>query len=137
MLEAVNLLFAHQLFVVVIAVDSRWLLESLKSEFSDIFSDEDAAAPTPINYLEKIIQVPFWLQPVRKAAFGRLVTNLVGDVDDTRTPTPRPIRVEEGHQPAPRRKRAAVSQQPRSVALSRTADRDTVGRGDNHDHTNC
>ena len=81
-LEAVNLLFAHPLFVVVVAVDSRWLLESLKSEFRDIFSEEDATAPTPQNYLEKIIQIPFWLQPVRKAAFGRLVTNLVGEVDE-------------------------------------------------------
>jgi hypothetical protein len=96
-LEAVNLLFAHQLFVVVVAVDSRWLLESLRSEFSDIFSEEDAAAPTPQNYLEKIIQIPFWLQPVRKAAFGRLVTNLVGEVDDDRiTPPARTAPVEEG-----------------------------------------
>ncbi len=81
-LEAVNLLFAHPLFVVVVAVDSRWLIKSLKSEFSQVFTQDVAAAPTPQNYLEKIIQIPFWLQPVHKDAFGRLVTSLVGKVDD-------------------------------------------------------
>ncbi len=91
-LEAVNLLFAHELFVVVVAVDSRWLIESLKSEFSEVFTRDDTQAPTPQNYLEKIIQIPFWLQPVNKDAFGKLVTSLVGDVEDDRPP---PVRADD------------------------------------------
>ncbi|GAA3620950.1 KAP family P-loop NTPase fold protein [Microlunatus ginsengisoli] len=83
-LEAVNLLFGFELFVVVIAVDSRWLLRSLEGTFSDAFDPDDSAAPTPQNYLEKIIQIPFWLQPMQPDGFGRLVTSLAGEVDSSR-----------------------------------------------------
>lgn len=80
-LEAVNLLFGFELFVVVVAVDSRWLLRSLKGTFSEAFDAVDGSAPTPQNYLEKIIQIPFWLQPMQETGFGRLVTSLAGEVD--------------------------------------------------------
>jgi KAP family P-loop domain len=80
-LEAVNLLFGFELFVVVVAVDSRWLLRSLEGTFSEAFDAKDRSAPTPQNYLEKIIQIPFWLQPMQPAGFGRLVTSLAGEVD--------------------------------------------------------
>jgi hypothetical protein len=81
-LEAVNLLFGFELFVVVVAVDSRWLIQSLLSNFSAAFASQDGSAPTPQNYLEKIIQIPFWVQPMQPIGFGRLVTSLAGDVDD-------------------------------------------------------
>ena len=80
-LEAVNLLFGFELFVVVVAVDSRWLLRSLEGTFSEAFDADDGPAPTPQNYLEKIIQIPFWLRPMQPAGFGRLLTTLAGEVD--------------------------------------------------------
>ena len=80
-LEAVNLLFGFELFVVVVAVDSRWLLRSLEGTFSEAFDTDDGPAPTPQNYLEKIIQIPFWLRPMEPAGFGRLPTTLAGEVD--------------------------------------------------------
>jgi hypothetical protein len=80
-LEAVNLLFGFELFVVVVAVDSRWLLRSLDNRFSEAFDKQDSEAPTPQNYLEKIIQIPFWVQPMRPKGFGRLVTSLAGAVE--------------------------------------------------------
>jgi hypothetical protein len=83
-LEAVNLLFGFELFVVVVAVDSRWLIQSLLSNFNEAFASRDGSAPTPQNYLEKIIQIPFWLQPMQPIGFGRLVTSLAGEVDDRR-----------------------------------------------------
>jgi len=90
-LEAVNLLFGFELFVVVVAVDSRWLLRSLDTEFSEAFDKSDAAAPTPQNYLEKIIQIPFWVQPMKPTGFGKLVTSLAGEVTQSpATPTPDP-----------------------------------------------
>jgi KAP family P-loop domain/PLD-like domain len=76
-LEAVNLLFGFPLFVVVIAVDSRWLIRSLEENFPGVFGvGQTPAAPTPQDYLEKVIQIPFWLQPMDKSGFGRLVSNL-------------------------------------------------------------
>ena len=75
-LEAVNLLFAFPLFVVVIAVDSRWLIRSLEENFQGIFGAGQTPAPTPQDYLEKVIQIPFWLQQMGEGGFGRLVSTL-------------------------------------------------------------
>lgn len=80
-LEAINLLFGFPLFVVVIAVDSRWLIRSLEDEFNGVFGAGGSAAPTPQDYLEKIIQIPFWLKPMRARGFGRLVKNLAVPTD--------------------------------------------------------
>jgi hypothetical protein len=76
-LEAVHLLLAFPLFVVVVAVDSRWLEHSLREHFRQL-SGEDAE---PIDYLEKIFQVPFWVRPlgtdVRRQMLRGLVTPLL------------------------------------------------------------
>ena len=75
-LEAVNLLFGFPLFVIVIAVDSRWLIRSLEENFQGIFGAGQTPAPTPQDYLEKVIQIPFWLQQMDEGGFERLVSTL-------------------------------------------------------------
>jgi len=99
-LEAVNLLFGFPLFVVVVAVDSRWLVHSLRHEYPHVFDGVSGLVPTPQDYLEKIIQIPFWLQPMDPDGFGRLVGSLVPEPDgdehgpthrDDRVPTRRPV----------------------------------------------
>lgn len=57
-LEAVALLLQFRLFVVVVAVDERWLRGALQTHYGRQF--ENGAGPS--DYLEKIFQVPFWLQ---------------------------------------------------------------------------
>lgn len=90
-LEAVHLLLAFRLFVVIVAVDSRWLLRSLRQHSTAFqnsneggagISDEELAhwESTPLNYLEKIFQIPFYLKPMRERGFGRLVDSVVGTV---------------------------------------------------------
>lgn len=63
-LEAVNLLMAFPLFVVVVGVDPRWVKTALKKKYKNQFAEnkdnEDAISPS--NYLEKIFQVPFHLK---------------------------------------------------------------------------
>jgi hypothetical protein len=76
-LEAVNLLFAFPLFVVIIAVDARWLRQSLEHEFAAVFRDAQSAVPTAQDYLEKIIQIPFWLRPMDSEGFSRLVDTMM------------------------------------------------------------
>ncbi|MGH8902468.1 MAG: P-loop NTPase fold protein [Egibacteraceae bacterium] len=61
-LQAVHLLLAFPLFVVVVAVDARWLAGSLREHYGRLLSDGESA--TPDDYLEKIFQVPFWVQPL-------------------------------------------------------------------------
>jgi len=88
-LEAIHLILAIPLFVVVVAVDPRWLIKSLELHHSDLLSsvieDGDPAAEshwtaTPINYLEKIIQIPFTLRAMTDAGFADLIGSLIPTV---------------------------------------------------------
>lgn len=69
-LAAVHLLLALPLFTVVVAVDPRWLRGCLTQYQSDLFGDEpdQDVAPTPLDYLDKIFQVPFALRPMGSRA---------------------------------------------------------------------
>jgi WD40 repeat protein len=88
-LEAVHLILAVPLFVVVLAVDPRWLLQSLQLHYSELLAQhvassendakQDGAAwhSTPMHYLEKIIQVPFALRPMGESSVRSLVHGLL------------------------------------------------------------
>lgn len=87
-LQAVHLLLAFRLFVVVVGVDSRWLLHALEEQYSafNVAASGDGGpdqrhrahwATTPKNYLEKIFQIPFTLQPMGPEGYARLIENLV------------------------------------------------------------
>ncbi|MGN6258418.1 MAG: P-loop NTPase fold protein [Solirubrobacterales bacterium] len=73
-LEAIHLLMASELFVVVIAVDPRWLLHSLQKRYSEEMpNDESEAVSGPQDYLEKIFQIPFALSPMGEDGYRRLL----------------------------------------------------------------
>jgi hypothetical protein len=72
-LEAVHLLLAFPLFVVVVAVDARWLASSLREHYGQL-SGPDA---TPEDYLEKIFQVPFRIQPLPLRQREQMVRGLL------------------------------------------------------------
>jgi WD40 repeat protein len=92
-LEAVHLILAVPLFVVVVAVDPRWLLQSLKLHYAELLAQDaqrqrsprgaqpeggaDSWGASPIDYLEKIIQVPFTLQPMNNGSAQSLVYGLL------------------------------------------------------------
>jgi hypothetical protein len=96
-LQAVHLLLAFPLFVVVVGVDPRWLLHSLK-QHSKVFqgeqengegaSDEESRhwQSTPLNYLEKIFQIPFTLLPMAYEGFGEFIEDLAKPTEE-----PRPV----------------------------------------------
>ena len=44
-LEAVHLMLALELFVVVVAVDARWLIRSLEYHYRELFSTGDGLVP--------------------------------------------------------------------------------------------
>lgn len=97
-LRAIHLLLAFPLFVVVVAVDARWMKRSLRDRFSLMLTmkaaqdgknpvaqpapEEIAAGPmaTPDDYLEKIFQVPFWIRPMSTDACRNMVNSLSGDL---------------------------------------------------------
>ncbi len=66
-LEAIHLLLAFPLFVVVVGVDPRWMHYALNRKYKELISDdemseEEVAPATSFDYLEKIFQIPFVLK---------------------------------------------------------------------------
>lgn len=83
-LQAVHLLLAYPLFVVVVGVDPRWLLHSLGTTYSAFEGDgarfgvnPDLWRTTPQNYLEKIFQIPFNLSRMTDTGYGNLIRGLL------------------------------------------------------------
>ena len=68
-LRAVNLLLAFDLFMVVVAVDGRWLEAALHARYQDLLQE-------PREYLEKIIQLPFVLRPSANDGIEKLINKL-------------------------------------------------------------
>jgi hypothetical protein len=90
-LQAVHLLLAFPLFVVVVGVDARWVLRSIEARYRELLkSDGNAPAESRVDefkelfgyasahdYVEKIFQVPFWLKPMSPESSRRLVRDLL------------------------------------------------------------
>ncbi|MBK8394122.1 MAG: protein kinase [Leptospiraceae bacterium] len=87
-LQAVHLLLSFPAFVVVVAVDARWVSQSLRIGYKDLFGDNtdldvdgdgipDSFRATPHDYLEKIFQVPFWLYPMNIEGRRNLLAQLL------------------------------------------------------------
>ncbi len=74
-LAAVHLLLALPLFVVVVAVDPRWLRRCLEQYYAELFGGTDGGA-SPLDYLDKIFQVVFALRPMGEEG-DRFVASLV------------------------------------------------------------
>jgi hypothetical protein len=91
-LQAIHLLLAFPLFVVVVAVDARWLSSSLEKHYGELLgrprlgglpgasrsgreADDQA---TPDDYLEKIFQIPFWVRRLDQSSRARIIQGLVG-----------------------------------------------------------
>lgn len=96
-LQAVHLLLAFPLFVVVVGVDSRWLLHALSEHYSAFGArkgegpdDDQQWTTTPHHYLEKIFQVPFTLRPMGVTGFERMITALTSPRTATRAATAPP-----------------------------------------------
>ncbi|MFH6937076.1 P-loop NTPase fold protein [Flavobacterium sp. FlaQc-30] len=63
-LEAVNLLMAFPLFIVVVGVDPVWVKNALVTKYKKQFGYKDSGHEyiDPASYLEKIFQIPFHLK---------------------------------------------------------------------------
>jgi hypothetical protein len=97
-LQAIHLLLAFPLFVVVVGVDSRWVTRSLQQSYEWLRDENDDAevgknghkpdgangdnnfpsteGATPHDYLEKIFQIPFWLKPMTPMAAEEFIDGL-------------------------------------------------------------
>ncbi|WP_109300906.1 P-loop NTPase fold protein [Aquimarina sp. AU474] len=79
-LEAVNLLMAYPLFVVVVGVDPRWVKNALikKHQMQFVKSNQSADMEMidPSSYLEKIFQVPFNLKAAEDKSVKHMLKTL-------------------------------------------------------------
>jgi hypothetical protein len=95
-LEAIHLLMAFPLFVVIVGVDPRWLNNALSDKYKNLFGKKAAAirqgelqgdlytpgtatlngAATSYDYLEKIFQIPFAIKPVNQSGREKLIQYL-------------------------------------------------------------
>jgi hypothetical protein len=86
-LQAVHLLLAFKLFVVVVGVDSRWLRRSLMSQYGSLLDE-------PNDYLEKIFQIPFTVRGMAPDVYRNLIGELtakrsaIGAEATVRVPAP-------------------------------------------------
>ncbi|MDQ1192142.1 hypothetical protein QE419_000908 [Brevundimonas vesicularis] len=81
-LQAVHLLMAFPLFVVVVAVDVRWLESALRSRHAQLEAAEAPGTGTAgaREYLEKIFQLVVWTEPLAQEDIRIfLQRRLVGD----------------------------------------------------------
>jgi hypothetical protein len=91
-LQAIHLLLAFKLFVVVVGVDVAWVREALARELrstpnalspaDDREKTDIAERKLAIRYLEKIFQLPFWLRRLSSegeggGSYGRFVRTLL------------------------------------------------------------
>ena len=92
-LEAVHLLLAFPLFVVVVAVDPRWLRECLEMHYPRLLATSEKEAlglttpSTPQDYLEKIFQIPFYLRPISRRGYRNMIDGLTSPDLDLATST--------------------------------------------------
>ena len=85
-LQAVHLLLAFPLFVVVVGVDARWIARSLETRYRELLHTETPDSgdrfaevfgrATTNDYLEKIFQVPYWIRPMDEAASAQMIQGL-------------------------------------------------------------
>lgn len=75
-----RLMLALDLFVVVVAVDARWLIRSLEHHHHELFERGDSGddlGATPVDYLDKIFQIPFTLLPATPDATADYLRSLL------------------------------------------------------------
>jgi hypothetical protein len=89
-LQAVHLLLAFPLFVVVVGVDARWIVRSLEARYRELLmakaGPDDVqlreftalfGAASAHDYVEKIFQIPFWLRPMGEDSSKKMVYELL------------------------------------------------------------
>jgi hypothetical protein len=86
-LQAVHLLLALELFVVVVGVDPRWLLRALRREYRAMLTTGSRPTgqdpwweTTPQDYLEKIFNIPFALPRMSSTRFEQLIRSVTAPV---------------------------------------------------------
>lgn len=83
-LQSIQLLLSTDMFIVIIGVDTKWINNSISSIYCDILENDDKLFA--INYLEKIIHIPFWIEELNNTnsiEFIKRLSEEIGPSEDT------------------------------------------------------
>lgn len=98
-LQACHLLLYFPLFIVVVAVDARWVSHALLEEYKGLLGgesnnhEEDTGqvnkenSASPRDYLEKIFQVPYWVRRMQGKDTKDFTVELLGKVKEMPKPS--------------------------------------------------
>lgn len=93
-LQAIHLLLCFRLFVVVVAVDARWISRALIRQYPELLEenvmwvetgasadrrsayDKIRVGATSHDYLEKIFQIPYWVRPMNPEDCSKYVAHI-------------------------------------------------------------
>ncbi|WP_353931437.1 P-loop NTPase fold protein [Okeanomitos corallinicola TIOX110] len=74
-LEAVQLLLNTDLFIIVLAIDDRYIGRALEYIYRGVLKRN--GTPSGVDYLEKIIQIPYRMRPINKDITASYLSSLV------------------------------------------------------------
>ncbi|RSN41780.1 NTPase [Amycolatopsis sp. WAC 04197] len=120
-LEAIHLLLALPVFVVVVGVDSRWLKKAVEQHYEEMLGDDPETFAE--SYLEKIFQVPFTLSPMDDPGFAGLVRGLADTEVQDSTPAPAPAETDPA---TGDRSPVAIDSRPRAEAPRPSSEQSTI-----------
>ena len=118
-LQAVNLLLSMSLFIVVVAVDPRWLLGALEDRHGKELG-VDQRHERSVNFLDKIFHIPYAVRPMGNRATGYL-RSLLPPVEDIEVEDIESAR-EEGRQASSQRQPAGMQTERSRVEGDQDAD---------------
>jgi WD40 repeat protein/predicted KAP-like P-loop ATPase len=78
-LEAVQLLLNTNIFIIVLAIDDRYIGRALEQVYRGVL--KRGGTPSGVDYLEKIIQIPYRMRPINKDVTGKYLSSLI-DIED-------------------------------------------------------
>ncbi|MBD2690320.1 P-loop NTPase fold protein [Anabaena catenula] len=78
-LEAVQLLLNTNIFIIVLAIDDRYIGRALEHNYRGVL--KRGGTPSGVDYLEKIIQIPYRMRPISKNVTVSYLKSLV-DIEE-------------------------------------------------------
>jgi hypothetical protein len=85
-LEATQLLLKTPLFVVVLGLDTRYATRALEKEYKKIL--QHAGDPSGMDYIEKIIQIPYRVRPIEQTGLGSFLQSQMNPLEAETEPEP-------------------------------------------------
>ncbi|MBD2629466.1 P-loop NTPase fold protein [Trichormus variabilis] len=81
-LEAVQLLLNTNIFIIVLAIDDRYIGRALEHNYRGVL--KRGGTPSGVDYLEKIIQIPYRMRPISKDVTASYLKSLVDIEEETK-----------------------------------------------------